>query len=422
LPFCSRNGLSRRVGKARPPAGQLTEFYFFLSVGGVLGGGFNALLAPLIFTGVWEYPLILIAACLMKPATPDDQRHDLKWDIILPIGLLGFVLLARTFLPLPSAVTGSVLLRILAAFGYILPALVLLNFSPRRWRFGFGVAVMLFAGIATGASDTIAAARSFFGVYRIRVVDDGPAQALVLMNGTTMHGVKSLAPGEEKLPMAYYSRQGGFGRFFAAFAPGTLRHIAVIGLGTGELACYAQPGQDWTFYEIDPLVEQIARDPRYFQFLANCGNHPRVVLGDARLTIANAPAASYDVLVIDAFSSDSIPTHLLTREALALYLGKLAPGGRLLFHISSRSLDLRPVIGALATDAGVPARVLLDGSSPGTSIWRRPPSLVVAVAGRGGNLDGFEPADGWLEMPPGETRFLWTDQRSDLLQVIRLGP
>jgi spermidine synthase len=187
----------------------------------------------------------------------------------------------------------------------------------------------------------------------------------------------------------------------------------------GALAGYAQPGQDWTFYEIDPVVERIARDPRYFQFLANCGNRPRVVLGDARRTIASAPDGSYDVLVLDAFSSDSIPMHLLTREALALYLRKLAPGGSLLFHISSRTLDLGPVIGALAADAGVPARMMLDRAPPSTSFWRRTSAQVVVLAGHGGELSGLEPADGWAELPPIGERFLWTDQRSDLLRAVR---
>ena len=265
------------LAKRRPPTAQLTEFYFFLSLGGVLGGAFNALLAPLIFSGVWEYPLALIAACLVKPTTPDDARHGLTWDAVLPFALLGLVMLANAIRP--TDIGGSVLLLLVATFGYMLPALALLNFSPRRWRFALGVAVMLFAPAATGASDTIATYRSFFGVYRIRVVDDGHSHALALMNGTTLHGVRSLVPGEEALPMAYYNQQGPFGRFFAAFAPGSVRHVAVVGLGTGELACYAHPGQDWTFYEIDPLVERIARDPRSFQFLANCGNHPNVGAG-----------------------------------------------------------------------------------------------------------------------------------------------
>jgi SAM-dependent methyltransferase len=230
------------------------------------------------------------------------------------------------------------------------------------------------------------------------------------MNGTTLHGVRSLVPGEERLPMAYYSHEGPFGHFFAALAPGSVRHVAVVGLGTGELACYARPSQDWTFYEIDPLVERIARDPRYFQFLANCGNQPRVVVGDARRTIADAPDGTYDVLILDAFSSDSIPMHLLTREALALYLQKLAPGGHLLFHISSRTLELRPVVGALVADAGVPAGMLFDRPPPGTPIWRRSPALVVALAGRDGDLSGLDSADGWTELPPAGARSPWTDQ------------
>ncbi len=407
------------LARRRPPTAQLTEFYFFLSIGGVLGGAFNALLAPLIFSSVWEYPLALIAACLVKPSAPDDARHGLTRDVLLPFALVGLVLLTNAIRSIVA--DGTVLLLLVATFGYMLPALALLNFSPRRWRFALGVAVMLFATAATGASDTIAAYRSFFGVYRIRAVDDGHSHALVLMNGTTLHGVRSLVPGEEALPMAYYNPQGPFGRFFAAFAPDSVRHVAVVGLGTGGLACYARPGQHWTFYEIDPLVERIARDPHTFQFLANCGNHPNVVLGDARLTIGAAPDGTYDALIIDAFSSDSIPMHLLTREALALYLRKLAPGGRLLFHISSRTLDLRPVIGALAADAGVPARMLLDRPPPGISIWRRAPALVVALAGRGSDLGRLDPADGWTELPPGSARFLWTDQRSDLLGAIRFG-
>src|SRR5262249_13059970 len=154
--------------------------------------------------------------------------------------------------------------------------------------------------------NVIATERSFFGVYHIGVVTDAHTQALILMDGTTLHGVKSLVSNEAKLPMAYYSKEGAFSRFFNALPQGSVRRVAVVGLGTGELACYAKEGQDWTFYEIDPVVERIARDPRYFQFLANCGGGSHVVLGDARVTIGNAPDGAYDVLIIDAFNSDSI--------------------------------------------------------------------------------------------------------------------
>ena len=261
--------------------------------------------------------------------------------------------------------------------------------------------------------------RSFFGIYRVLTIDDGHAR--LLMDGTTLHGAESLVPGEENQPLTYYSHAGPFGRFFASLDPAATHHVAVVGLGAGSLACYAQPGQDWTFYEIDPLVERLARDPRYFHYMSNCGNDPQVVLGDARLTLAAAPDGAYDVLVLDAFSSDTVPMHLLTREAMALYLRKLAPGGKLLFHISSRTLDLGPVLSALAADAGIQARMLLDHPPPGTVFWRREPALVVALAGRGGVLDRLDPTDGWTDLPPAGAHALWTDQRSDILRAIRFG-
>ena len=405
------------LAKRRPPAAQLTEFYFFLSFGGVLGGVFNALVAPLIFQDVWEYPLALVAACLVKPRTPEDGQRNVLRDIALPLMLLAVVLLSRSFLlGTPDSKVGLLSM----AFVYVLPGLALLNFSRRRWRFSFAVALLLFVPLPQ-ASKQIASERSFFGVYRIHLVSDAHTQALALMNGTTLHGVKSLLPDEARLPMAYYSKEGPFGRFFNALPQGSVRRVAVVGLGTGELACYAKEGQDWTFYEIDPVVARIARDPRYFQFLSNCGSDSHVVLGDARVTIGNAPDSAYDVLIIDAFSSDSVPVHLLTREALALYLRKLAPGGRVLFHISSRTLNLAPVIAALAADAGVPARVLSDSPPAETPLWRRSPALVVAVAGRGGDLGYLTTEDGWKKLPPAKPQFLWTDQRADLLRVINFG-
>ena len=163
-----------------------------------------------------------------------------------------------------------------------------------------------------------------------------------------------------------------FGRFFAALNPANIRHVAIIGLGTGALACYAAPDQEWTFYEIDPLVERIARDPRYFHFLANCGNRPNVVLGDARLTIASVPDGTYDVLVIDAFSSDSIPMHLLTREALGLYLRKLAPGARC---CSISAVDTRPAFGdrGARDGCGYSGTDVVDRPAAGRLLWRRSP-------------------------------------------------
>jgi hypothetical protein len=219
------------LARQRPPATQLTEFYFFLSMGGVLGGVFNALLAPLIFQSVLEYPLALVAACLVMPSTPKDAGRNVLWDIALPLLLLAVVLLSRRVL---LGLNGSFVVALLtASFVFALPALALLNFSPRRWRFSFAVALMLFVPLLPQTGELIATERSFFGVYRIGAVSNADTQALFLADGTTVHGVKSLVPNEARLPMGYYSEEGAFGRFFNALSGASVRRVGVVGLGTG---------------------------------------------------------------------------------------------------------------------------------------------------------------------------------------------
>ncbi|MCA3566879.1 spermidine synthase, partial [Bradyrhizobium sp.] len=404
------------LAKRRPPTARLTEFYFFVSLSGVVGGIFNALIAPVVFTSVWEYPLALIAACLARPRMPADDRSNLMMDIVLPL-LLAAALLAGRAILIEGAVPGPLSMALLYML-YLLPALVLVKFSQRRWRFGIAVALLLlFQLMPQKSGKQVAAERSFFGVHKVELIDDAEAPALLLMNGTTLHGAKSLRPNEATQPLTYYSKEGPFGRFFAVLSPVKLRQVAVIGLGTGALACYAGDGQDWTFYEIDAAVEHLARE--HFQFLQNCAPRAHVVLGDARMTIENAPDGTYDALIVDAFSSDSVPMHLITREALAIYLRKLAPGGHLLLHISSRRLDLTPVVAALTADAVLPARILFDDPTPGTPVWRRSPALVVIVVRQEIDLDAFTSRDGWAPLPKPESRHLWTDQRADLLRVIR---
>jgi SAM-dependent methyltransferase len=292
---------------------------------------------------------------------------------------------------------------------------LLLSFSERPWRFALGVGgCLLVLGLAT-AGDTLATTRSFFGVNRVRLVADGTIR--VLQQGTTVHGAESALPGHETEPLAYYSREGPFGRFFDTAAGRDAKRVGVIGLGTGALACYARPGQSWTFHEIDPQVVKLASDGRFFHFLAHCGEQPRIVLGDARLTLNAVPDAAYDVVVIDAFSSDSIPVHLLTREALALYQRKLAPGGVALFHLSNRYLDLAPLVAALAQDAGSPARHLLYvPAKPGA--LDKYSAEVVAVGQPGASLDYLSPEAGW-QTPARHAASVWTDDRSDILSHIR---
>jgi hypothetical protein len=296
----------------------------------------------------------------------------------------------------------------------LLAGAVLLWFAGRRIPFALVLAGCLIAPALADLANTPVVARSFFGVHRVRLL---PAEDLVaLQHGTTMHGMQSTRPGEELTPLGYYDRAGPFGRLFAALAqrgaPGA-GAVGVLGLGTGGLGCHARPGEAWTFYEIDPVVERLARDDRWFRFMAGCGNRPAVVLGDARVALANA-ADRYDLLFVDAFSSDSVPVHLLTREALALYFSRLKPGGGVVFHVSNRHLELAPVVARVAANAGAPARHLLVSSTSPSP--RQIGAELVAVAAPGGDLDALA-ADGWEVPQPGPV--LWTDERSDILGVIR---
>jgi len=393
------------LARSRPNARDLTEFYLWISLGGVLGGLFDALLAPLLFPDIWEYPLMLVAACAIRPSGMEGDkafsRADLFWPALLSVGLLA-LLFARD---LP---TWSVLVAVATA------ALVLVKFSERRWRFVLGVAGCLLFVQLLSSGETLGSARSFFGVNRVRVMEGGEVR--VLQHGTTVHGVASTRLGEGATPLGYYHRGGPFGRFFAAISQRGVSRVGVVGLGIGDLACYALPGQSWTFHEIDAAVEQLARNRRFFQLLENCGNDPPVVLGDARLTLGDVPDRSYDLVIIDAFSSDAIPLHLLTREALALYLRKLTPDGLILFHISNRYLDLAPVLSALANDVGAPARHLLYLPSEPTNVEKLGAEVMV-VGQPGGDLGFLSAAAGW-EPPPAPAE-LWTDQRSDIVSRIR---
>jgi SAM-dependent methyltransferase len=401
------------LARRRPPATSLTDFYLHMSLGGVLGGIFGALLAPALFPAIWEYPLLLAAACLARPASPANGRWARRGDVVLPLLLFLFLVVLYAAGGTANRIAAPPLpIRFAAA---MVPTFVLLNFRARRLRFALGVGACLMALQLAGIRDTLLTTRSFFGVYRVWVAEGGALR--VLHHGNTVHGVASTRPGEERTPLGYYSREGPFGRFFAAIAHRPIRRVGVIGLGTGGLACYATPGQYWTFHEIDPLIERIAREERFFGFLARCGNSPRVILGDARLTLQDVPNGTYDVIILDAFNSDSIPLHLLTREALALYRRKLAPDGVMLFHISNRYLDLVPVVAALAQDIGAPAKWLAY-APPGFDSFERMSTEVTAIGQPGGRLDDLQASDGWRDLPPAPASALWTDARSAIVSRI----
>ncbi|MCJ7818726.1 MAG: fused MFS/spermidine synthase, partial [Syntrophales bacterium] len=264
--------------------------------------------------------------------------------------------------------------------------------------------------------------RNFFGVSK--VAEDAPGRYHILTHGFTTHGAQSLDPARRREPLTYYHRTGPLGQVFAAFSgPRAKQEVAVIGLGTGTIACYAQAGQHFTFYEIDPTMEQIARDPRYFTYLSDCPAEVKIILGDGRLSLRGAPESFYDMIILDAFSSDAIPIHLVTREALSLYLSKLKEGGILVFHISNRYLNLQPVLGNLARDAGLVARSNFDLKlSEEDRKNKKLPSAWVVMARQEQYLSGLARDQRWHTLPqrPGEP--LWTDDFSNIWSVFNWSP
>lgn len=404
------------LAQRRPAAEHLTGYFLLMSVGGALGGLFGALVAPLLFPGPWEYPLLLVAACLLRPPpqplpTRSQENWAIRGDLLLPVGLTA---LAIALLWIASPAGPEALRPAARIAAIVLPGMALLRFARRRVRLAMAMAGCLLFPALVDVSDTLFMARSFFGVHRVRSLPS--EELIVLQHGTTVHGMQSTRPGEKLTPIGYYDAAGPFGRLFAALGrrPSPITSVGVLGLGTGGLGCYAHPGESWTFREIDPTVERLAKDERWFHFMAGCGNNPAVILGDARLTLAADASARYDLLIIDAFSSDSVPVHLITREALALYFAHLKPHGIVLFHVSNRYLDLTPVVARLAADANAPVRHLLI--APQDASLRRIGAEVLAVAAPGGELDALA-ADGWDAPQPGPV--LWTDERSDILGVIR---
>jgi spermidine synthase len=402
---------------SRPPADYLTEFYLWISVGGVLGGIFNALLAPILFSSVIEYPLVIVVACLLRPSlSPEGQKsHERRWDILLPLILAVFLfLLFQVFQSLPSRLKLPALLITAGATGTFC-----YSFRFRPWRLGLGIGVLIFAGtwFIAQPERVLLKERNFFGVSK--VAEDGTGDYRILTHGSTTHGAQSLDPARRREPLTYYHRTGPLGQIFGVFSgPRAKQEVAIVGLGTGTIACYGQAGQHFTFYEIDPAMERIARDPRYFTYLSDCPAQVKVILGDARLSLRDAPESFYDMIILDAFSSDAIPIHLVTREAIRLYLAKLKPGGILVFHTSNRFLDLNPVLGNLARDAGF---IPLSGSDLMVSDEdlkkQKSPSTWMVMARTLADLRGLARDQRWHIVPvrPGEA--LWTDDFSNILSV-----
>jgi hypothetical protein len=413
-----------QLAAMRPAAIHLGEFYLWLSVGGVLGGLFNGLIAPLVFRGVAEYPLVLVLACLLRPADPaaGPRRNAFTiLDFVLPASLcvitMGLVLVGQAFGPRWGLEPGPASVAVMFA----VPAVICYTFLHRPLRFGLGIGALLLAGsLYHGVHGAVLyQTRSFFGVHRVTIDQDRRFRQLV--HGNTFHGQQSLDPSRRGEPLAYFYRTGPIGQVFAAFSASDVKtEVALIGLGAGSLAAYGQPGQRLTYYEIDPSVLRIARDPRYFSFLADSRGDVHVLLGDARLTLGEARDRQYGLIVIDAFSSDAIPLHLLTREALSLYLAKLAGDGLLAFHISNRYLDLEPVLARLAGDAGLRCLTAEDLQLSEEEKKRgKFPSQWLVMARDKAHFGRLAVSGRWREARLASEIGVWTDDFSNIFSVFK---
>lgn len=409
-----------QLAEDRPAVRHLTEFYLLMSVGGVLGGIFNALLAPALFNTTLEYPLALILACLLLPRAPGDARSDTPRERWLDIGFpAGLALLTMLLALVVSRFEFDRVQSLALVVGVPLIIGYLSRRRPVRFALALG-AVMLGSSFHAGLNrETLIAERNFYGT--LRVTQDAASDTHWLYHGTTIHGRQSHALARHCEPLSYYHREGPLGRVFETFNARTTTtpNVAIVGLGTGATAAYTRPGQDWTFYEINPAVVQIARDPTYFTYLTYCAAAPITIsLGDARLGLQNAPAAHYALIVLDAFSSDAIPMHLMTLEALDLYLSKLAPeGGLLVFHISNRSLDLHPVVADLARARNLHALSFDDTARNQPS--GKEPSQWVVMSRRPEDVSTLALDPRWQKLEGRPDRPVWSDDFSNIISIFK---
>jgi hypothetical protein len=423
LLFMVSVALHTQMYRLRPEPDRLTGFYLAMAFGGALGGIFAGLVAPVVFDWTYEYPILIFAAGLLVPQvflthgirslwTTPAKRRLAYAGVVAALVLLATVTFrgpaelfgeghqGLTFIGI--AVIGVISVGARLSYALIL-AVTLVIFGG--WR---AVELSLEHG---------ARMRSYFGVYTIR--DSRGVRELD--HGTTVHGIQFTgSPVLERLPTTYYAAPSGIGRAMAALDRlyGPTARVGIVGLGTGTLACYAQPAQRWRFYEIDPAVVRIARDTGQFTYLKDCLPRPDIRIGDARISLEADRPASLDLLALDAFSSDAIPMHLMTREAFADYAHVLQPRGLLLVHVSNRFLDLEPVVAAAAQAGGWQAAKLYYQPAQRTpfasaSQWialSRDPATIRTLA-------AAEPR--WVPLVPRAGFEAWTDDYSTILPLLK---
>jgi hypothetical protein len=411
------------LARTRPAAKYLTGFYVALSFGGMVGGLFAGLIAPFAFSWIAEYPILLALAALCRPPGGDERLP--RWSR----WYWPFLAVLAVALIVPSWSAGKVMawlddyrVWVIGAVG-VLSALLALGLNANRWKI-FATVVVALVLIRAYPSDEgrVETVRSFFGVHKIVVTPNG--QYHVLMHGTTIHGAQKFKNDDgtpvtgRPEPISYYHKDGGIGQAITAIRErkgGPIR-VAVIGLGSGTLACASEPGETWKFFEIDQSMVDTARDPKYFTYIRDCEPDLKPVMGDARLTFAREPDGIYDLIIVDAYSSDAIPIHLATEEAMAIYKAKLAPQGAVLMHVSNRHLELASVVVGIAEANDLKSWVFSEDSNRDNEYIFA--TEVVVSAREEADVGKLASSDQWALTEADENQRVWTDDYSNVLGAV----
>ena len=405
------------LAKNRPHTRHLTDFYLIMSFAGMLGGMFNTFVAPFIFDGVYEYPIMIVAALMLRPGFFGQHWRNQLWlpALILMTGLA--VYFSTDQLPV-----------FLDSIGVVLILLTGVTYAFRQQPLSLallsGLILFFSHGLHSLLSNTLFQERSFFGVFSVREAvmlneQHRPEKYHELFHGTTKHGAQRLKPPYVTIPYTYYSRPGPIGQLFKVYDDQDADwSIASVGLGAGALACYAKPTQNWRFYEIDPLVIKIAKTPGYFSYLSRCAPSAPIIVGDGRLSLQHEPDHRFDLLILDAFSSDSVPTHLLTREAMVLYFSKLKSDGILAFHITNRHLVLKKVLADHAQKLKL-AALIQEFKPPADTIPLIVATDWVVMSKDAGRLQALQQSrlGKWQKLPLYFDMKSWTDDFTNIVEI-----
>lgn len=394
-----------RLAADRPGPERLTAFYLVVAAGGAAGGLLNGVIAPMVFNRVLEYPLALIVVPLLLLGISQGSGWLVAQTRVNGVRK-ATVLVSVTLAILVVATAGSAVRDAGPVVVLVLAAAFVVGLIVSRLPAAMAVGMAMLYLVSTfGTAGVLEQTRTFYGSYSVRATDGRH----VLVHGTTVHGTQIREPEVTTTPTTYYSRGGPLGDVMAAAGA---EDIAAVGLGTGTVAAYGAPGQRMTFFEIDEEIVRIARDPRLFSYLADSDADVTTVVGDGRLALADTSPGSFDLVVLDAFSSDSIPVHLLTEEAMRLYADRLTDDGTILVHISNRVFDLEPVLASAEASLGWSAAI-----GRGAAATDATASVWVALSRDDTLVDALVTRSDWSRL--GDRRVRWTDDYSSILSVLR---